>query len=234
MPKLKKAVTTKKTDTPNKKAVTGLTIPVYDINGKEKSTLELPKEIFSVDVNKKLLAHYIRVYLANQRQGTASTKTRAEIIGTTKKIYRQKGTGNARHGSKKAPIFVGGGVVGGPRPRDYSLKINNKQVKKAFFNSLTLKFKEKNIFGLSNDFLKIEPKTKNVVNFLKTLGIEKEKVLLILPKLEKNSLVLSTRNLGNVKVLDVSSLNPFEVLKSSKIFILQDGLQVMLKRFIAN
>src|SRR3989338_4919632 len=147
MPRTKKAIkTVKKTET--KKSSAGLTIPVYDLNGKEKGTVELAKEIFAVEASPKLLAQYVRVYLANRRQGTASTKTRGEITGSTRKIYKQKGTGRDRHGDIKAPIFVGGGTVGGPKPRDYSLKFNKKQTKKALFYSLSLKFKEQGIFGL--------------------------------------------------------------------------------------
>src|SRR3989339_216040 len=109
-----------------KKNIT-LSVRVFSIDGKEKKTIELNKNIFDVKVSPSLLAQAVRVYLANQRAGTASSKTRSEVVGSTRKIYRQKGTGKARHGSLKAPIFVGGGVVGGPKPRDFSLKINKKQ-----------------------------------------------------------------------------------------------------------
>ena len=129
------------------KKTSGLTVPVYDIKGKEKGTLILPKEAFAVSVKPQLLAQAVRVYQFNRRQGTASTKTRGEVTGSTRKIYRQKGTGRARHGDIKAPIFVGGGIVGGPKPKDYSLGINKKQKTKAFFGALTLKLKEKNILG---------------------------------------------------------------------------------------
>lgn len=210
----------------------GLSLPVYGLDGKEKTPIELPKEIFSAEANPRLLAQYVRVYLANQRQGNASTKTRGEVIGSTKKIYKQKGTGNARHGDKHAPIFVGGGVVGGPKPRDFSLKLNRKQTKKALFNALTLKLNEQGIFGLSDEFLKIEPKTKTIVNFLKALSLEKEKILLVLPKMETNNLVLSSRNIKNIKLVDAISINPYEILKNKKVFILKEGLQVLLKHFL--
>src|SRR3989338_9847754 len=107
----------------------------------------MPKEIFAVEASPRLLAQYVRVYLANRRQGTASAKTRAEVKGSTRKIYKQKGTGKARHGDIKAPIFIGGGVVGGPIPRDFSLKFNKKQKRKVLFYALTLKLKQKDIFG---------------------------------------------------------------------------------------
>ena len=234
MPRVKKEIKLEKETVKVKKTKTvkaGLTIPVYDLNGKEKSNLEVSKEIFGAEANPKLLAQYVRVYLANQRQGTASTKSRGEVIGTTKKIYRQKGTGNARHGDKKAPIFVGGGVVGGPRPRDYSLNLNPKQAKKALFGSLALKFKEKNIFALSDEFMKIETKTSMVAKFLKSIGASSERLLFILPKQERSNLMLSSRNIKNITLTDVFSINAYDILKNKKIFVLQEALKVMMGHF---
>ncbi len=204
-----------------------LELKVYDVSGQEKETLTLPKEIFAVDAKPSLLAQYIRVYLANQRQGTASTKTRGEVTGSTRKIYRQKGTGRARHGDIKAPIFVGGGIVGGPKPTNYSLKINKKQKKLALRAALTLKNKEANIIGLTDAFLKIEPKTKIFANFLKNIKSTDQKILLILPKLEKNNLVLAARNIQGLKLEDAVSINPYEILKSNKILVLEKALEVI-------
>src|SRR3989344_5158891 len=184
---------------PKAKKSGSLTVPVYEISGKEKGSLSLPKEAFSVDVNKALLAQAVRVYQSNQRQGTASTKTRGEVVGSTRKIYRQKGTGRARHGDIKAPIFVGGGIVGGPKPKDFSLKINKKQKTKAFFSALTLKLKENNIMGIVDEALKIKPKTKIVADFLEALKFSGKKITFVLPKLEKNNFVLASRNLSKVR-----------------------------------
>jgi large subunit ribosomal protein L4 len=117
---------------------------------KKEKIIDFPKEMFESIENKPLLAQAVRVYLANQRQGNASTKTRGEVHGTTKKVYKQKGTGRARHGAKKAPIFVGGGIAGGPKPRDYSLKLNKQQKKIALICALTLKRNEKKLFVLEN------------------------------------------------------------------------------------
>lgn len=235
MPKTKsKLKQTDKKVKVQKKAVTGLTIPVYDLNGKEKTKFTLPKEVFAVKTNPKLLAQYVRVYLANQRQGNAWTKTRGEVIGSTRKIYKQKGTGRARHGDKKAPIFVGGGIVGGPKPRNYSLKLNKKQTKSALLNALSLKFKEAGIFGLNDDFSKVEPKTKIFVNFLKVMGADKEKILLVLAKMEKNNLVLSSRNIPNLTLTEAASLNPYEILRNKKVFFLTEGLQVLVKNILKN
>src|SRR3989338_10897476 len=121
-------VTIKKTTTVKK---TSPSLVIYNIEGKEEKTIELPKDIFSVSANPSLLAQAVRVYLVNQRQGNVKVKTRSEVIGSTRKIYRQKGTGKARHGAIKAPIFVGGGVAHGPKQKDYNLKFNKKMRKKA-------------------------------------------------------------------------------------------------------
>ncbi len=204
-----------------------LALKIYDISGREKGTLTLPKEIFGVETKPSLLAQYVRVYLANQRQGNASTKTRGEVTGSTRKIYRQKGTGRARHGDIKAPIFVGGGIVGGPKPVDHSLRLNKKQRKLALRSALTLKNKEANVMGLDDDFLKIEPKTKVFANFLKNINSTNQRILLVLPKLEKNSLVLAARNIPKLRLEDAASINPYEVLRSNKILVLEKALEVI-------
>jgi len=227
-----KTIKKNKKEIRKKSVKTRLSIPVYDLDGSEKELVALPKEIFAVEVNEKLLAQYVRVYLANQRQGTASTKTRGEVIGSTRKIYKQKGTGRARHGDIKAPVFVGGGVVGGPKQRDYSLRLNKKQAKKALFNALTLSLQKGAIIGLGDEFIKIEAKTNKFAAFLKSLNLKKEKILLVLPKMERNNLVLAVRNLSNVTIIDVNSINPFEILRNGKVLIVKAGLQVLEKRFV--
>lgn len=210
-------------------------IPVYNLKGEEEKKVALPKEIFSVEVNPKLLAQYVRVYLANQRQGTASTKTRGEVAGSTRKIYRQKGTGKARHGDKKAPIFVGGGVVGGPKPRDYHLLLTKKQKRKALFGSLTLQLKENNILGLSADSLKTTPKTKIIIKFLQMLKITpSQKIMFVFPRLEKNNLLLAARNIPGISFVDAFSLNAYQVLQQERIIILEDALSVLQKHFLKN
>jgi len=231
MPRIKKETKTVKKNNP-KKSGEGLTIPVYNLEGKEVKTLDVPKEIFSVKPNPKLLAQYVRVYLTNNRQGTASTKTRGEVRGSTRKIYRQKGTGRARHGDIKAPIFVGGGVVGGPKPKNYHLKMNKKQKKLALFNALTIKFKNKEIGGLSEQLLKIDVKTKLMVQFLKSLDLERSRTLIVLAKMEKNNLILASRNIKNITLLGARSLNPYEILKNKKILFVEEALQVVKLHFL--
>ena len=172
--------TVKKSSTPKPKTVRSTTIKsgsarlradVYNTQGKVVSKIGLPKEVFGAKVNNSLMAQAVRVYLANQRMGTASTKNRGEITGSTKKIWRQKGTGRARHGSRKAPIFVGGGVAFGPRTRDYSLKIPKKMKKAALFSALSFRQNNREIkvvTGLEN----ISPKTKFMAQVIKKLAFE--------------------------------------------------------------
>lgn len=209
-------------------------LPIYDVEGKEKGEINLPKEIFSYNVKPYLLAQAVRVYLFNKRQGTASTKTRGEVAGSTRKIYRQKGTGRARHGSIKAPIFVGGGVVGGPKPRDYSLNLNKKQKRKALFGALTLKFKEKEIFVLEDSILEIKPKTKNIINLLKSLKLNDKKITFVLPKMEKNNFLLASRNIDKVNFIDSVSLNAYDVLKSGKLVFFEKSIEILKNHFLKN
>lgn len=207
----------------------GLVAPVYDIEGKEAGNIDLPKEMFSVTASKILLAQYVRVYLANQRQGTQSTKTRGEVSGSTRKIYRQKGTGRARHGDIKAPIFIGGGIAHGPKPRDLSLKINKKQRQKALFYSLSEKLNKGEIIFVE-DLLKIKPKTKQFVKFLVNLKLDKQKrILLIYRKESSKNLILAARNLRNVDFCEVESINAYQILKSRKIIFAKEALPVLIR-----
>ncbi len=203
-----------------------LSLSIYDIEGKELKTVELPKEVFAVTKNNSLLAQAVRVYLVNQRQGNVKVKTRSEVIGSTRKIYRQKGTGKARHGAIKAPIFVGGGVAHGPKQKDYNLKFNKKEKKIALYGALSIKLKEKKVFGLDEKALVMKPKTKTVVNFLKKLELIGKNNLMILKKMETNNLVLAMRNISNLTFTDVNSLNPYLVLKSSSLIFVENSLEV--------
>ncbi|QQG44683.1 MAG: 50S ribosomal protein L4 [Candidatus Roizmanbacteria bacterium] len=208
-----------------------LSIPVYDLNGKVEKNLDLTEKIFAVDGNSKLLSQYVRVYLSNQRQGTASTKTRGEVAGTTKKIYKQKGTGRARHGAKKAPIFIGGGVTGGPKPKDYSLKMNKKQKRKALFYSLSQKLKNNSVLGLVNNALEIKPKTKLMSNFLNSVDLKNKKILLVLPE-KKGDLFLASRNLKNLAILPVESINAYSVMKHEKVLFTEKSIERLTKHFL--
>lgn len=220
MPKTKKIIEEK----------TNLSLTIYNIEGKEEKTVQLPKEIFSVSANPKLLAQAVRVYLVNQRQGNVKVKTRSEVIGSTRKIYRQKGTGKARHGAIKAPIFVGGGIAHGPKQKDYNLKFNKKEKKIALFAALSEKLKEKKIIGLDNNALTIKPKTKIFINFLEKLLLINKKNLIVLLKMEKNNMILAMRNIPGISFTDVRSLNPYLVLKSNNIVFIENSLEVFISK----
>lgn len=219
-------VTIKKTTTVKKN---NLSLVIYDIEGKEEKTVELPKEVFAITANPSLLAQAVRVYLVNQRQGNVTVKTRGTVTGSTRKIYRQKGTGKARHGAIKAPIFVGGGIAHGPKQKDYNLKFNKKERKLALFGALSIKLKEKKIFGLDEKALIMKPKTKTFVNFLKKLNLSGKNNLVIMLKMEKNNLVLAMRNIPEISFVDVNSLNPYLILKSKNIIFIENALEVFKK-----
>jgi len=205
------------------------TIKFYPDGKKEEVALE--KNLFDVAVNPKTLALYVRVYLANKRQGTASTKTRSEISGSTRKIYRQKGTGRARHGDIKAPIFVGGGIAFGPKPRDYSLKINKKQRRQAFLGALTYQFKNNGVLVFDNSFLAIKPKAKELFNFFVKNDLVSEKKLIVLPKMEKNNLLLAGRNIANLDFVSLESLNAYQILNTKKLIFLEEALKSLAKKY---
>lgn len=209
-----------------------LEIPVFDVKGIETKKISLSEDIFHTKVNKALVAQYVRIYLQNQRQGTVATKTRGEVIGTTKKIYRQKGTGGARHGSKKAPIFVGGGVTFGPHPRTFALSLNKKQKRQALFSSLTEKAAQGTIAAIENAFMEIEPKTKVIATFLKKAGFENKKLLVVLPEIKENGFVLSIRNIPNIELIQAQSLNPYIVMNNTQTLFVEGALEVLEKHFL--
>jgi len=215
---INKEVKQKKTETTQNNL-----IKVLDISGQVVEEIEATESLFNVKVSDNLLAQYVRIYLSNQRQGTQSTKTRSEITGTTKKVYRQKGTGRARHGSAKAPIFVGGGVTHAPKPRDYSLKMNSKQKKLALLGALSNKFKN-NDMTFVKGLLSLE-KTRDVVDTLSKLELNTNSYLFITPTKDTKKLVLSSRNLQTVDLLPVNILNAYDVMKHKKIIILREGLE---------
>ena len=211
-------------------------VDVFDIKGKLTGKISLPEEIFAVEVNKKLIAQAIRVYLANQRQGTASTKTRGEVRGSRRKIWRQKGTGRARHGDKYAPIFVGGGIAHGPKPKSFSLKMPKKMKRKALFGVLTSKLKEKQLLVVSG-LEKIKSKTKEISKIMENLKVKmkngklKSKVLLVIPKKTEN-VILAGKNLENLVLCQADLLNPYQVLNAEKLVLMKEAIRVLKKTFL--
>ena len=220
--------TTKASKAATKKV--SLEVTVYDLKGKSTGTVQLPEEIFGKKENKALIAQYMRVYLTNQRQGTVATKTRSEVVGTTKKIYRQKGTGGARHGSRKAPIFVGGGVTFGPQPREFSLSMNKKQKKQALFVALSVKAKEQSV-KILEDVSDMKPKTKDVSDFMKAIQVNGKKVMFVLPKVEKKGFVLSVRNIANVQIAQADTINPYTVLNTRELIFVGDAMKKLEEHF---
>lgn len=209
-----------------------LEIDIYDIKGRVVEAIALPQEIFGAKINNQLMSQAVRVYLANQRRGTASTKTRGEVAGSTRKIQRQKGTGRARHGSIRAPIFVHGGVVFGPKPKDYSLKLSKKMRKVALFSALSAKVKDGGIKVVSG-LEKITPKTKFMTSVLQKLGLlnKNEKILLVLPK-KLEEIQRAARNIQNVEIIYAYQLNTYDILRNKTLFLLKDSIVALEKHFL--
>jgi large subunit ribosomal protein L4 len=207
-----------------------LSAPLLDLKGIEIGTVELSSALFGAAVNDRLVAQYARVFLANNRQGTASTKTRSEVSGTTKKVYRQKGTGRARHGSAKAPTFVGGGVVHAPKPRDYSLKMNTKQRQKAFACAITSKFKANEIIFVEG-FDSLKGKTKEMATALKNLKLNMEKKnLVVVADTNIKNISMASRNISKLSYTPAAILNAYQILANQKIVLDKSGLAVLEKK----
>ncbi len=199
-------------------------LPVYDMTGAQVSTRELPASIFEANINRTLMHQALVRQLANARQGTHKAKNRSEVNRSTAKIYRQKGTGRARHGSRKAPIFVGGGKAHGPVPRKYTKQMPRKMRRAALCSALSVKAGQGDIVLLDQISLD-EPKTRVVASLMKTLT-GGESVLLLLP--ERNETVeKSARNLPDVKALRANYLNIRDLLGYSKIVMPLASLDVV-------
>jgi large subunit ribosomal protein L4 len=185
----------------------------------------LSDEIFAIVPNDHAIYLDVKQYLANQRQGTHKSKERNEIAGSTKKIKKQKGTGGARAGSIKSPLFRGGGRVFGPRPRDYSFKLNKKVKQLARKSAIAYKVKDNSIMVLEN----IEfdaPKTKNYLTLLSGLSLTDKKTLLVLPEENKN-VYLSSRNLPKAKVVTVNDVNTYQVLHADQLVICEGSVSML-------
>lgn len=210
---------------------TGLTVDVFDVKGKT-STIALPKEIFDTEVNEKLMVQAVHVYLNNQRAGTVKTQTRGEVTGSTRKIYRQKGTGRARHGGVRAPIFVKGGVAHGPKPKDYALSMPKKMKKIALFSALTTKRKEGGI-KVINGLETIAPKTKEMVAIVKKMALDgKKNTVLLVTTGQKDkitNILKAARNIENVIMTPATGLNTYDVLRSNTVLFMKDAIDGMQK-----
>ena len=199
-------------------------LSVLNIEGKETGRkVTLNDQIFGIEPSDHAIYLDVKQYMANQRQGTHKTKERAEITGSTRKIKKQKGTGTARAGSIKSPIFRGGGTIFGPRPRSYGFKLNKKVKQLARKSALTYKANEKNIMVLE-DFNLEGPKTKEMVTIKSNLQIADKKSLFVLP-VENNNIYLSSRNLQDVSVVIASELNTYQILNAKTIVLLEGSVE---------
>ncbi|MAN27452.1 MULTISPECIES: 50S ribosomal protein L4 [Mesonia] len=199
-------------------------VAVLDIKGKETGRkISLSDAVFGVEPNEHAIYLDVKQYLANQRQGTHKAKERAEITGSTRKIKKQKGTGTARAGSIKSPVFRGGGRIFGPRPRSYSFKLNKTLKRLAKKSALSQKAKNNEILVLE-DINFDSPKTKNFTSMLQDLGIEGKKSLFVLGESNKN-VYLSSRNLQTAEVITSSELSTYKILHANNVVFLEGSLE---------
>ena len=205
-------------------------VAIYNISGAEtgkKATLN--DEIFGIEPNNHAIYLDVKQYLANKRQGTHKSKQRNEVMGSTRKLKKQKGTGGARSGSILSPLFPGGGRVFGPVPRDYSFKLNKKLKQLARKSALTYKAKN-NAITVVEDFAMEAPKTKEFIAITKNLKLDGKKILVVLP--ETNPVVsLSARNLQNVKVIPASNLNTYDVMNAAGIVLAETSVEAVNQMF---
>lgn len=201
-------------------------VSVLNINGQETGRkVQLNDAIFGIEPNDHVLYLDVKQYLANQRQGTAKSKERSEVSGSTRKLGRQKGGGGARRGDINSPVLVGGGRVFGPKPRDYRFKLNKKVKVLARKSALAYKAQE-NAVIVVEDFNFEAPKTKDFVNITKNLKVEDKKTLLVLPEVDKN-VYLSARNLQRAEVMTANTINAYKVLNAEVLVVTEKSLQTI-------
>ena len=196
-------------------------VEVLNSTGAKVSEVELPDEIFSIPVKTSVLHEVVRSQLVSKREGTAASKTRGMISGSTKKLFRQKGTGNARAGSVKSPLRKGGGVIFGPSPRSYEIKVPKKVRKLALRMALSAKVSDSRLFVI--DALELEEiKTKALANVLSTLKLDD---LLIVSDTDDTKLALSSRNIPDVKVIKTEGLNVYDILKFKNLLLVESSIE---------
>lgn len=232
MPVSKKVASTK-LQVSNKKR--GFSVPVYSLAGRAVGTMILPKEVFGEKVNKGLLSQALRVYIANQTMHPGSTKTRGEVRGSTAKIWRQKGTGRARHGAITAPIFVGGGVSFGPKPRKANLGLPKKMKKAALLSALSAKFGDQEVLGISG-LEKATGKTKEVAKLMSSVfshqpSDKKQKKVstLIITGDKQDNVVRGVRNIPGIDILPANLINAYEVLRHQLLLVTKEAVEALRK-----
>lgn len=203
-------------------------LEVYNISGQKTAKKALLDDgIFNIEPNDHAIYLDIKQYMANRRQGTHSSKEKGEITGSTRKLKKQKGTGTARFGSIKSPLFRGGGRVFGPQPREYGFKLNKKLKRLARKSALTYKAQENGIIILE-DFTFDAPKTKNFISLLKSFELQDKKVLMILAQNDDN-IYLASRNIQKTKIVDAASINTYDILNANNIIIAESSLKEIEK-----
>ena len=201
-------------------------LPIYTTEGKDSGNkTELADSIFSIEPNETVIYEDVRRYMASQRQGTSKTKERGEVRGGGRKAYRQKGTGQARRGTIRSPLLVGGGTVFGPKPRTYSVKMTKKMRKLARKSAWSLKANDDALFVI-DDFSFDEPKTSKVVDILRSLEVSEKKVLLLTAETDMN-VYKSARNIPNVQVLEANKPNTYQILDADVIVIQQGAVDIL-------
>lgn len=199
-------------------------LEIFNIQGKKTSKkAKLNAEVFGIEPNDHAIYLDVKQYLANQRQGTSKTKQRAEVDYSTRKLKRQKGTGGARAGSIKSPLFKQGGNIHGPQPRDYEFKLNKKLKKIARKSALAYKAKENGIVVIE-DFSMKTPKTKEFAAILKNLSLNEKKTLLVVPE-SNHTIFLSSRNLEKTKVVPAAELNTYDIMNANNIVLVEGSIQ---------
>lgn len=205
-------------------------LEVYKINGeKANRSITVSDEVFNITPNEHAIYLDTKQYLANQRQGTHSSKEKSTISGSTRKLKKQKGTGGARSGSIKSPVFVGGARAFGPHPRDYRFKLNKKLKQLARKSALTFKAKDNGIIVVE-DFNLETPKTKKFIEILNNFNLSDKRTLLVFGQNNKN-LYLSSRNLSKVKSLSADSINTYDILKASSMLVLESSVKQIEEMF---
>ncbi|MDQ3098673.1 MAG: 50S ribosomal protein L4 [bacterium] len=196
---------------------------IVSITGENKGDLELSSAVFGVEVNQSLMAQAVRVYLANQRQGNAHTKGRGDVTGSTRKIFKQKGTGNARHGDIKAPTFVGGGIVHGPQKHSFTLAIPVKMRRAALRSALSARVAD---VVVVDGFVSAEAKTSVLAKGLKTITADKKKPLIVLTP-EMGSAIKAMKNIDGIDYMQAQDLNTYEVLNHGVIVLSKESLPIL-------
>jgi len=203
----------------------------FGIDGKEKGSVELPKELFECEVNEHLIWEAVKMYLGNQRQGTAAAKNRAKVSGGGRKPWRQKGTGRARAGSNTSPLWPGGGVAFPPRPRDYTTHMNAKSRMKALCGALTTRAQDGGVVIVDAPSLEA-PKTKTMAELIEKIGLKEKKVLWVFDKIDEKARK-STRNLARVETAESRTLHTYALMNCDCLVLTEGGLERLKERVTA-